>query len=136
MYAQHRRISNSSIKTHPPDNASHLSLVTTTTTFPSIKHAINNPTHKDIQLVTMKIFTILVGAVTMFGATVVAQDECHDRCNQFYTDCVNAGGTTVFCGALRGMFDTALLHGRSSFPQRRQRKRLTLFADSCLTDCT
>ena len=59
----------------------------------------------------MKIFAILVSTIAMLSATVVAQDECHDRCNQFYTDCVNAGGTTVFCSALRGMSDTALCHG-------------------------
>jgi hypothetical protein len=50
----------------------------------------------------MKAFGFLAATLAILATGVVAQDECHDRCNDFYTNCVNAGGTPVFCGALRG----------------------------------
>jgi len=48
----------------------------------------------------MKAFGFIAATLAMLATTAFAQDECRDRCNNFYDGCVAAGGTPVFCGAL------------------------------------
>ena len=74
----------------------------------SVDHAISAPTlvqASSRQNFRMKAFAFLTTAITMMAANAVAQEthkQCIDRCLTFYKDCVEQGGTDVFCGSLRG----------------------------------